>query len=87
MDSKFILPIDLKTIRNPNTGENVTVIVKPGTEVWNPHIWDGKPTGSFWRGTEEASVSDGNSTFHVDTNNPGGVLGTFPSIASKFKLK
>lgn len=67
---------EIKIVTNPYTGENVSIAVTPGTEIWNAHKWDGSPTGSFWRGTQEAAVSDGNTTFHIDTNNPEGVLGT-----------
>lgn len=38
------------------------------TNVRNPHSWDGSPTGSFWRGCDEAPVTCEHcgEDFHVD---------------------
>ena len=69
--------VNFVTITNPVTGKNVTVAVKPGTQVWNAHRVDGPAHGSILRGTDEALIKDGDTSFHVDTNNRDGVLGTF----------
>ena len=67
--------IEFVNINCPYSGKSKTLMVERGTKVWNAHKWDGSPTGSFWRGTKEAAVRCGNKSFHVDTNNPSGVLG------------
>jgi len=69
--------VNYVTVRNPITGKDVHIAVKEGTRVSNPHIVDGPDHGSFWRRTKESTISDGNTKFHVDTNNPDGVLGIF----------
>jgi hypothetical protein len=65
------------SILNPVTGKNVTVALKEGTNIWNPHRVDGPAHSSFWSLTQGALITDGSSEFHVDTNDPDGVLGIF----------